>query len=223
MRQLLILALLVGVAVGQGGFFSNFFGRPRRPPPPRNPQAFRPGPPQQQPQPQPQFNNARPPPGPPQQRPQQQFRQPPPQQQAFSRPVQPQPGPSTVQLRNVGGSVNNANSVVPSGKFTCPLRSANHFDKNGRGYIVTFFDKSDDCNKFTGEEAEEFCQEVGGHAVSLDSNEKALEIMDLLRQKGQRYMWTGGRIDHTRGAVTWKSGNQEGWVRGQRFWSHTGG
>jgi len=59
--------------------------------------------------------------------------------------------------------------------------------------------------------------------VSLDSNEKALAMMDTLRQKGQRYMWTGGRINHNAGVVTWPSGAREGYVRGQRFWSPTGG
>ena len=48
-------------------------------------------------------------------------------------------------------------------------------------------------------------------------------MMDLLRQRAQRYMWTGGRIDHNVGVVTWPSGKREGYVRGQRFWSHTGG
>lgn len=102
------------------------------------------------------------------------------------------------------------------------MRTANH-QYQGRGYIVTFFDKSDACNKFSGQEADEFCKSVGGRAVSLDSNEKALAMMDLLRQRAQRYVWTGGRIDHNAGVVTWPSGAREGYVRGQRFWSHTGG
>jgi hypothetical protein len=88
---------------------------------------------------------------------------------------------------------------------------------------VTFFDKSDGCNKFQAEEAVEFCKSIGGQVVSLDSNEKALAMMDLLRQRAQRYMWTGGRIDHNAGVVTWPSGAREGYVRGQRFWSPTGG
>jgi hypothetical protein len=28
------------------------------------------------------------------------------------------------------------------------------------------------CQQFTGELAEQYCQQAGGHAVSLDSNEK---------------------------------------------------
>ena len=31
---------------------------------------------------------------------------------------------------------------------------------------------NDPCQTFTGELAEEYCQAAGGHAVSLDSNEK---------------------------------------------------
>ena len=116
----------------------------------------------------------------------------------------------------------NTAPVVPSSKFNCPITTPNH-QYNGRGYAVTFFDKSDGCNKFQAEEAVEFCKSIGGQVVSLDSNEKALAMMDLLRQRAQRYMWTGGRIDHNAGVVTWPSGAREGYVRGQRFWSPTGG
>ena len=99
---------------------------------------------------------------------------------------------------------------------TASLYTALTFKKN-------YISSSDGCNKFTGQEADSFCKSVGGRAVSLDSNEKALAMMDLLRQRAQRYMWTGGRIDHNVGVVTWPSGKREGYVRGQRFWSHTGG
>ena len=201
MKTLVVLTALIGLTCAQGGFFSNFFGGGNnRPPPQRRP------PPQQQnfrprPGPQPQQNNFRPPQN-------QQFR--------------PQPGPSTVTLREPSAPVVSQPQTVSTGSFNCPLSTPNHFYE-GKGYIVTFFDKSDGCNKFTGQEADEFCKSKGGRAVSLDSNEKALAMMDLLRQRAQRYMWTGGRIDHNAGVVTWPSGAREGYVRGQRFWSHTGG
>ena len=160
------------------------------------------------PQPRPQPNNFRP-----QARPQPQF-------QTQVR----QPQPSTVNLNPAPQPVvNSAPSAAASNSvFNCPLSQPN-FNWQGRGFIVTFYDKSDGCNKFTGQEADEFCKTRGGRAVSLDSNEKALAIMDLLRQRAQRYMWTGGRIDHNAGVVTWPSNAREGYVRGQRFWSHTGG
>ena len=62
--------------------------------------------------------------------------------------------------------------ITTSSKFNCPLTQPNH-QYQGRGYVVTFLDKSDGCNKFTAEEAAEFCKSIGGNAVSLDSNEKA--------------------------------------------------
>ena len=34
---------------------------------------------------------------------------------------------------------------------------------------------NDPCQQFTGELAEEYCQLAGGHAVSLDSNEKVTD------------------------------------------------
>ena len=79
------------------------------------------------------------------------------------------------------------------------------------------------CSNFTGHEAEDYCKLQGGHAVSLDTTAKALHFIDVAIADARRYFWTGGRIDHTAGVVTWPSGNREGYVRGQRFWSHTGG
>merc|ERR1711997_464258 len=214
MKYFVVWAAIIGIAYGQGGFLANLFGGGnRRPPPQRRPQ-FRPQP---QPRPQPQFQQGfqpRPNPQP------QQVRQQQPQPQ-FNQATRPptrvvlQPEPQTVNLQP-------AAAPAPSSAFNCPLNTPN-FNWQGQGFIVTFFDSSDGCNKFTGQEADEFCKSVGGRAVSLDSNEKALAIMDLLRQRAQRYMWTGGRIDHNIGVVTWPSGAREGYNRGQRFWSHTGG
>lgn len=230
MKTLLVLTALIGLTCAQGNFFSNIFGgNNNRPPPQRRPQpqAFRPRPPQQRPPPQqqqfrPQPQNRPPPRRPVQQpQPQQAFRQPAPQE-TFRRPQpQPQTRPQEPQTIALSGDGFEA-PVVPSSKFNCPITTPNH-QYNGRGYVVTFFDKSDGCNKFQAEEAVEFCKSIGGQVVSLDSNEKALAMMDLLRQRAQRYMWTGGRIDHNAGVVTWPSGAREGYVRGQRFWSPTGG
>merc|ERR1712008_317225 len=113
--------------------------------------------------------------------PQQTFRQPAPQE-TFRRPQpQPQTRPQEPQTIALSGDGFEA-PVVPSSKFNCPITTPDH-QYNGRGYAVTFFDKSDGCNKFQAEEAVEFCKSIGGQVVSLDSNEKALAMMDLLRQR----------------------------------------
>jgi hypothetical protein len=39
--------------------------------------------------------------------------------------------------------------------------------------------ENDSCQKFTGEQAEEYCQLAGGHAVSLDTNEKVKSFLLL--------------------------------------------
>ena len=160
----------------------------------------------------------------PNQRPPQQFNsRPQPQPQPQQIRVQPQPQPQQQpQTINLSGDFAAPAASSSSSAFNCPLKTPN-YSWQGQQFIVTFFDKSDGCNKFTGQEADNFCKSVGGRAVSLDSNEKALAMMDLLRQRAQRYMWTGGRIDHNAGVVTWPSGAREGYVEGQRFWSHTGG
>lgn len=88
----------------------------------------------------------------------------------------------------------------------CPVVDPNHF-WNGEGFIVTWLingdgkqdNVEDPCQKFTAEEvniclesynlqqesfqwaffqAEKYCALAGGHAVSLDSNERAEHFMD---------------------------------------------
>jgi len=103
---------------------------------------------------------------------------------------------------------------------------------NGQAYIATWLINGDGrqdgandlCQQFTGEQAEQYCQLAGGHAVSLDSNEKAEHFMDQARQFAKRFFWTGGRLNHAGEVVNWPSGRVEGiGSPGTRFWSHTGG
>jgi len=249
MRFIILLAVLsIAAAVPQnGGFFGNirnsFFGgrpqRPRRPPPqnrppqqgpPQNrppPRQPRPQPPQRpQGRPVPQQNRLPPRNNPPPRNnqelgqtqlgvPQSQvqgFRNNPPQQalnnqnQIQSAPSKPSctPGLLSKQLKN------------------CPGACPNH-EWEGNQYIITWLVDDNRCSNFTGHEAEDYCKLQGGHAVSLDTTPKALHFIDVAIQHARRYFWTGGRIDHNAGVVTWPSGNREGYVRGQRFWSHTGG
>jgi len=107
----------------------------------------------------------------------------------------------------------------------------NHF-WNGNGYIITWLIngdgkqdiESDPCQKFTGEQAEQYCKLAGGRAVSLDTNERAEHFMDQARQYAKRFFWTGGRVDHANEVVVWPAGKTEGiGGHGTRFWSHTGG
>merc|ERR1712079_229592 len=218
----------------------NFFsGRPRRPNPPPN----RPPPLQQQPPPQQQPPQQQAPRQPP---PQQQFRQPPrqpvqnrppprqpvqqsrpPPQETFRRPAQTvnRPPPQQV-VTQPPATPAPAPSCNPAGKSSlngCPGACPNEFDDQGRPYILTWKINDKECSNFTGIEAEEYCRLQGGHAVSLDDNEKALHFRGIAIRDRRRYFWTGGRIDHSVETVTWPSGKREGYIRGQRFWSHTGG
>jgi len=104
----------------------------------------------------------------------------------------------------------------------CPGACPNHEWEGGQ-YIITWLVDDNRCSNFTAAEAEDYCKLQGGHAVSLDTTPKALHFIDVAIQHARRYFWTGARIDHNAGVVTWPSGNREGYVRGQRFWSHTGG
>jgi len=222
---------------------------PRRPPPQQNrPQQ---GPPQNRPPPQQQQQQNFRQPQPQQQRPQQRpvqgrpipQRNPPPRNQ----PPRNNQGFGQTQLGVPQGQVqgfrnnqpqrplNNQNQIQPAQSKpsctpgliskqlkNCPGACPNH-EWEGKQYIITWLVDDNRCSNFTGHEAEDYCKLQGGHAVSLDTTPKALHFIDVAIQHARRYFWTGGRIDHNAGVVTWPSGNREGYVRGQRFWSSTGG
>lgn len=96
-------------------------------------------------------------------------------------------------------------------------------DPQGRRFILTYKVDEAKCSNFTGQEADEYCKLQGGRAVSLDDNDKSLYFINIAIRDRRRYFWTGGRIAHDIGTVTWPSGKREGYIRGQRFWSPTGG
>jgi len=223
--------------------FTNFFRRPSRPAP-RPPQR-RPPPQQQQFQPQQgvpiqpaqpvqpqQFRQP-----PPQQ---QQFRQPPPQQQPIRRPPpqqqqqqfrQPQQvetfrRPAVTQSRPPQQVINTVPVCDASnrpGVAGCPASCPNDKDEQGKDVIVTWNVDGSVCSNFTQDQAEEYCKQQGGRTVSLDSNARAQHFISLAIRDRKRYFWTGGKIDHSAGTVTWPSKKQEGYIRGERFWSTTGG
>jgi hypothetical protein len=104
----------------------------------------------------------------------------------------------------------------------CPNSKANHREK-GIEYILTFDLNNDDCTKFTGYQADNYCKAQGGRAVSLDSNEKSQHFIDISARFAQRYYWTGGRMNHPCKTLYWPSGKSEGYEAGKRYWSKTGG
>eukprot|EP00096_Caligus_rogercresseyi_P015634 TRINITY_DN810_c0_g1_i1.p1 TRINITY_DN810_c0_g1~~TRINITY_DN810_c0_g1_i1.p1 ORF type:complete len:265 (-),score=58.25 TRINITY_DN810_c0_g1_i1:279-1073(-) len=212
---ILLAALFVAVAaVPQGGFFSNLASRIRnslrrpsrqtRQPPP----GFRPNLPQQPafpPQRQPPFRNSQPPQG----------QRPPP----FA-PKNPVPPSSSSSSNNQVNPFRSQPQTISSFTHGCAHSQPNLERPDGSKFILTFLNG---CNNFTAQEADDYCRGNGGRALSLDTTEKANFFNNKLAEHAQRYIWTGGRIDHNGGVVTWPSGAREGYVRGERFWSYTGG
>lgn len=227
--------------------------RPRRPPPPQQgpPQQGPPPqgqqqpplrqapPPQNQFRPQPRPQRPQPPRRPVQGRPPPQNRPPPNERprnnQGFGNTQLGVPQGAVQGVRNVQQNQPIQNQIQPAqtkpgctpGLISkqlknCPGSCPNH-EWEGNQYIITWIVDDNRCSNFTGHEAEDYCKLQGGHAVSLDTTPKALHFIDVAIKHARRYFWTGGRIDHGAGVVTWPSGNREGYVRGQRFWSHTGG
>lgn len=106
----------------------------------------------------------------------------------------------------------------------CPGACPNDKDDKGKDIIVTWNVDGNVCSNFTQDQAVEYCRLQGGRTVSLDDNARAQFFINLAIRDKKRYFWTGGKIDHAAGTVTWPSGKLEGiGERGKRFWSHTGG
>ncbi|XP_040576585.1 uncharacterized protein [Lepeophtheirus salmonis] len=227
MKTWVILAtlLVVATAVPQGGFFSNLASRirnslrrpsrqTRQPPPPFRPRlpaqpAFPPqGHPTLQKQQQPHEHAHNHPQSHQQQHQQKPFATSPFSNQISHSPLRSQPG--------------RPQSPPQISSFThgCAHAVPNLERPDGSKYIMTFLNG---CSNFTAQEADDYCRANAGRAISLDTTDKANYINNILAQNAQRYLWTGGRIDHNAGVVTWPSGAREGYQRGKRFWSYTGG
>jgi len=201
----------------------------RRPPPQQPQQQFRQPPPQQQFRQPPQQQQ-------PQQQQQQQFRQPP--VETFRRPAQQVNNrPPQQQVINSAPVINNApviqttaapaaracNADNNQGVNGCPGACPNDVDEKGKPVILTYKVNEELCSKFTQSEAKQYCERQGGRLVSLDSNERSQFFINIAIRDRKRYFWTGGNIDHNAGVVTWPSGAREGYIRGERYWSTTGG
>jgi len=251
MRLIILLAVLsVAAAVPQNGFFGGirniFGGRPRRPPPPQNRPPPNQPPRQQRPPPEQIRTQQRPQPprrpvqgGPGPRRPPPRNQPPPRNNPAFANtqlgvpqgqvqgfgnqaPRQQQPLQNQNQIQPAQTKPTCTPGLISKQLKNCPGACPNH-EWEGDQYIITWLVDDNKCSNFTAHEAEDYCKLQGGNAVSLDTTPKALHFIDVAIQHARRYFWTGGRIDHNAGVVTWPSGNREGYNRGQRFWSHTGG
>merc|ERR1711936_1565450 len=202
--------------------------RPRRPPPPQNrpPQQGAPQnrPPPRQPRPQPPQRPAqgRPVPQqnrlPPRNNPpprnnqglgQTQLGVPQSQVQGFRNNPPQQPLNNQNQIQSAPSKPSCTPGLISKQLKNCPGACPNH-EWEGDQYIITWLVDDNRCSNFTGHEAEDYCKLQGGHAVSLDTTAKALHFIDVAIQNARRYFWTGGRIDHNAGVVTWPSGNRDG-------------
>ncbi len=74
-----------------------------------------------------------------------------------------------------------------------------------------------------GQQADEYCQSMGARAVSIDTPTKVKEMERLSARYGQRYFWTGGRMDYPRHSYTWPSGVTTCIQGNSDPWSNTGG
>ena len=73
------------------------------------------------------------------------------------------------------------------------------------------------CTGFTQGQGENFCRANGMRPISIDSSGKESEFTRLVAREGQKYFWTGGKVN--RGRISWPSGRSYNNVN----WSHTGG
>lgn len=100
-----------------------------------------------------------------------------------------------------------------------PLQRFETYD--GKGIVYTWMGN---CTKFTATQADNYCKSLGGRAASLDSNARAEKFLKAAADFGQRYFWTGGRLNHDCKVVYWPSGKSEGFgTPGTRYWSPVGG
>ena len=73
------------------------------------------------------------------------------------------------------------------------------------------------CTGFTQSQGEAFCRSNGMRPISIDNSGKEREFTGLVAREGQKYFWTGGKMNGNR--ISWPSGRSYNSVN----WSHTGG
>ena len=90
---------------------------------------------------------------------------------------------------------------------------ANH-QFGGRNYLISW---RLGCSSFTQSGGESFCRANGMRPISLDSSTKEREFLGLVGREGQKFFWTGGRVNGRN--INWPSGRRHNNVN----WSNTGG
>lgn len=95
--------------------------------------------------------------------------------------------------------------------------SCNISGPNYRGrYLVSW---KGGCTKFTQSEGAAFCRSVNMRPISLDSPAKEQEFADLVQRDGQKYFWTGGKVNHgNRPSISWPNRR----TTTSNLWSDTG-
>jgi len=95
----------------------------------------------------------------------------------------------------------------------CNIRGPNYRNR----YVVSW---KGGCTKFTQSEGAAFCRSLNMRPISLDTPQKEREFASLVQQDGQKYFWTGGKVNHGRNpTITWPSRR----TTSSNLWSHTGG
>merc|ERR1712027_82921 len=113
---------------------------------------------------------------------------------------------------------NRGNNRRPKQSGGCGGGNAPNHKYKGQDYLVSW----QICdNKFTQDDAVNFCRANNMVPISIDSRDKENHFLGLLAQDRQRYFWTGGKVNGRipRGKIEWPSGNSYNRVN----WSNTGG
>jgi len=98
----------------------------------------------------------------------------------------------------------------------CRARGPN-YSYQGRDYLVSW---RDGCTSFTHGAGASFCRSVNMQPISLDNPAKEDHFTNLVAREGQKYFWTGGRVNHgRRPTISWPSGR----TTSSNKWSNTGG
>merc|ERR1712106_292390 len=248
---LILPCLLNGAPQPQGGLFqslssavNNFFSgsntQPRRP---QQQQAMRGPPPQGSPQQRPPQNFDSQPQFQQPQQPSQSFQSQnsftqtqainPAPQSTFSRPSNPAPSFQAQGVRSNSFSSSSSNSISASNLGSVNGCSASSRAPNfaavdtetGRNisYVVTW-KFGETCSKFTQSEARQYCNLMNMEPVTLNTPNKQDTFNRLIAQDAQRYMWTGGEVDHSSSRISWNNNNQASIsFSDSAHWSHTGG
>ena len=134
----------------------------------------------------------------------------------------PHPQPQFGFLGNIfGGILGNRGQTRPGqtsgssgGTGGCGGGHRPNHQFGGQNFLVSW---RLGCTSFTQGQGEAFCRANGMRPISIDNSGKEREFTGLVAREGQKYFWTGGRMNG--GRISWPSGRSYNSVN----WSHTGG